>query len=530
MAFQVSPGVSVSEVDLSTTIPTASVSDAGFAGYFSKGPVDKIVTIGSENDLVKIFGEPVTGTNDSDWLTISSFLAYGGSIQVVRNADTDVSTTALNSCDASGTPALIKSKEDFEVGTYSDITFAARTAGEWGNDITVVILDSRHDVDAEGKLYNAPKIEDADTTACHIIIVIGEVKPENVVETHYWLDTASSSKDESGNSNYYKNVLNEKSEYVYTGSADITVEDFAGDGYQTIALSSGANGTVVTKDYELFEDTDQVDLSLVISGTDGAAAAITLATGRKDCVAFVSPEKSDVNTNSNQSVKADAVVAGKLSLTLNSYGFMDSGWKKMYDKYNDTWVKVPLNGDIAGLCVATDNNREPWYSPAGFSRGQIRNCAGLLFDPNKTSRDSLYKQNINPVASFPGEGYVLFGDKTLQRKPSAFDRLNVRRLFIVLEKAISNAAKYSLFEFNDEFTRGQFVSLVDPFLRNIKGRRGIHDYLLVCDESNNTEDIIDNNQFVGDVFIKPTRSINFIQLNFVAVRTGVSFSEIVGAV
>jgi len=527
MAFQVSPGVSVSEVDLSTTIPIASVSDAGFAGYFSKGPVDKIVNIGSENDLVKIFGKPVTGSNDSDWLAISSFLAYGGNIQVVRNAPSN----ALNSCDASGTPALIKSKEDFEVGTYSDITFAARTAGDWGNDITVVILDSRHDVDAEGKLYNAPKIEDADTTACHIIIVIGEVKPENVVETFYWLDTASSSKDDSGNSNYYKNILNEKSEYVYTGSANITVEDFAGDGYQTVALSSGANGDAVTKDYELFEDTEQVDLSLVISGVDGAAGAIELATARKDCVAFVSPEKGDVNTNSDQSTKSSDVVTYKNTLSpLNSYGFMDSGWKKMYDKYNDTWVKVPLNGDIAGLCVSTDNNREPWYSPAGFNRGQIRNCAGLLFDPNQTSRDTLYKNNVNPVSSFPGEGYVLFGDKTLQTKPSAFDRLNVRRLFIVIEKAISSASKYSLFEFNDEFTRGQFRSMVDPFLRDVKARRGIYDYLLVCDDSNNTPEVIDRNEFVGDIFVKPSRSINFIQLNFVAVKTGVSFSEIVGAV
>lgn len=209
---------------------------------------------------------------------------------------------------------------------------------------------------------------------------------------------------------------------------------------------------------------------------------------------------------------------------------MDSGWKKMYDKYNDTWRNVPLNGDIAGLCVATDNNREPWYSPAGFSRGQIRNCAGLLFDPNKTSRDTLYKNNVNPVASFPGEGFILFGDKTLQTKPSAFDRLNVRRLFIVIEKAISSASKYSLFEFNDEFTRGQFRSMVDPFLRDVKARRGIYDYLLVCDESNNTPTVVDNNEFVGDIFIKPARSINFIQLNFVAVKTGVSFSEIVGAV
>jgi len=205
----------------------------------------------------------------------------------------------------------------------------------------------------------------------------------------------------------------------------------------------------------------------------------------------------------------------------------------MYNKYTDKFVAVPLNGDIAGLCVATDNTRDPWFSPAGFNRGHIKNAASLYFDPDKASRDSLYKAGVNPVASFPGQGIVLFGDKTLYGTSaggSAFDRINVRRLFIVLEKAISRASKSMLFEFNDEFTRAQFRSMVDPFLRNVKSRRGITDFLVVCDTSNNTADVVDRNEFVGDIFIKPARSINFIQLNFVAVSTGVSFSEVVGAV
>jgi phage tail sheath protein FI len=201
----------------------------------------------------------------------------------------------------------------------------------------------------------------------------------------------------------------------------------------------------------------------------------------------------------------------------------------MYDKYNNTYRYIPLNGDIAGLCVNTDTVRDPWFSPAGFNRGQIKNAIKLAWNPNKTQRDVLYAAGVNPVVSFPGQGIVLFGDKTLQNKPSAFDRINVRRLFIVLEKTIARAAEFSLFEFNDEFTRAQFVALVTPFLRDVQGRRGIYDFRVVCDTTNNTPQVIDSNQFVGDIYIKPARSINFIQLNFVAVATGVDFTTIVGA-
>jgi phage tail sheath protein FI len=209
---------------------------------------------------------------------------------------------------------------------------------------------------------------------------------------------------------------------------------------------------------------------------------------------------------------------------------MDSGWKYQYDKFNDVYRYVPLNGDTGGTMVRTDQQRDPWYSPAGFNRGNIKNVIKLAFNPNKAERDVLYKAGVNPVVSFPGQGTVLFGDKTLLAKPSAFDRINVRRLFIVLEKSISTASKFTLFEFNDEFTRANFVNLVEPFLRDVQGRRGITDFRVVCDESNNTPEVIDRNEFIGDIFIKPARSINFIQLNFVAVRTGVDFSEVVGQV
>jgi len=199
-----------------------------------------------------------------------------------------------------------------------------------------------------------------------------------------------------------------------------------------------------------------------------------------------------------------------------------------YDKYNDVYRYIPLNGDIAGLAVRSDNERDPWYSPAGFSRGVIKNIVKLAYNPKQADRDTLYKSDVNPVVAFPGQGIILFGDKTLLGRPSAFDRINVRRLFIVLEKAIAVAARSYLFEFNDEFTRAQFKGLVDPFLADIQGRRGITDYRVVCDSTNNTAEVIDRNEFVGDIYIKPAKSINYIQLNFVAVRSGVEFNEIVG--
>ena len=217
------------------------------------------------------------------------------------------------------------------------------------------------------------------------------------------------------------------------------------------------------------------------------------------------------------------------SLSSSSYAVIDSGYKYQYDKYNDVYRHVPLNGDIAGLCARTDNVADPWYSPGGFNRGQIRGAVKLAFNPNQTQRDELYKARVNPVVTFPGQGTVLFGDKTAQAKPSAFDRINVRRLFIVLEKAIATAAKFQLFEFNDEFTRAGFRNLVEPFLRDVQGRRGITDFAVVCDDTNNTGEVIDRNEFRADIFIKPARSINFITLNFVATRTGVAFSEVAGA-
>jgi phage tail sheath protein FI len=245
-------------------------------------------------------------------------------------------------------------------------------------------------------------------------------------------------------------------------------------------------------------------------------------------VAFLSPPQSGIVGGATPETTITTWI-NTLSRA-STYAVADCGWKYQFDKYNNVYRWIPLNGDIAGLCVRTDETRDPWFSPAGVNRGAIKNVVKLAWNPTQAQRDAIYSVGVNPVVSFPGQGTILYGDKTLVTQPSAFNRINVRRLFIVLEKAIATASKYALFELNDEFTRAQFIALVEPFLRDVKGRRGVYDFRVVCDTTNNTPNVIDNNQFVGDIYIKPARSINYIQLNFVAVRSGVSFNEIVGSV
>jgi len=376
--------------------------------------------------------------------------------------------------------------------------------------------------------------------------------PGSILEVFQGLSRASDSKTEDGATLYYKTVINDNSNYVWwakdRSGADtntaLSVASSTNSKPLTASFGGGQDGAnesnvpinVLTKAFDRFRSTEEIDVSLILQGkarggTYGGQLANYLidniAEYRKDCVVFVSPDRGDVVNNIGKD-EAQDIVQFRNSLSSTSYAVLDSGYKYQYDKYNDVYRYVPLNGDIAGLAVRTDNLRDPWWSPAGFNRGQIKNIIKLAYNPQKADRDILYKSDINPVCVFPGQGTILFGDKTILGKPSAFDRINVRRLFIVLEKAIATAAKFTLFEFNDEFTRAQFRNLVEPFLRDVQGRRGIYDFRVVCDESNNTPEVIDRNEFIGDIYIKPARSINFIQLNFVAVRTGVEFSEIVG--
>ena len=378
-----------------------------------------------------------------------------------------------------------------------------------------------------------------------------------ILETFEGLSQAHDAKTAQGSSNYYPNVLYAQSKFIYwidhlatlsdgVGKTGTTFDNTVGDAFvvSTTTLAGGTDDFAITNaefatGYEKFSDTETVDVSLLMcgpsqtsadaTGDTKATAVMDIATARKDCVAFISPARADVVDVANAVTQNQNVVGFADGLPSSSYAVIDSGYKYMYDKYNDVYRYVPLNGDTAGLCARTDSVADAWYSPGGFNRGQIRGAVKLAFNPNQTQRDELYKSRVNPVVSFPGQGTVLFGDKTAQSKPSAFDRINVRRLFIVLEKAVSTAAKFQLFEFNDEFSRANFRNLVEPFLRDVQGRQGITDFSVVCDDSNNTSDVIDRNEFRADIFVKPARSINFIQLNFVATRSGVAFTEVAGA-
>jgi hypothetical protein len=376
--------------------------------------------------------------------------------------------------------------------------------------------------------------------------------PGTILEVFESLSRATDAKTEDGATLYYKDVINQNSQYVwltnhrsnangtsnaFSVSSSTNTKPFTGsfilgkDGPNESSVSFN----VLANAYDLFASAEEVDISLILQGkarggTHGEQLANYIIDNicevRKDCVAFVSPDRADVVSNIGD--ESTDIVTFRNACRSTSYAVLDSGYKYQYDKYNDIYRYVPLNGDMAGLAVRTDETRDPWFSPAGLNRGQIKNIIKLAYNPNKANRDILYKNGINPVVTFPGQGTVLFGDKTMLSKPSAFDRINVRRLFIVLEKAIATAAKFTLFEYNDDFTRAQFKNLVEPFLRDVQGRRGIFDFKVVCDETNNTGEVIDRNEFIGDIYIKPARSINFIQLNFVAVRTGVEFAEVVG--
>lgn len=376
--------------------------------------------------------------------------------------------------------------------------------------------------------------------------------PGTVLEVFQGMSRATDAKNEDGATNYYKEVINQNSRYIWyagdiSGAASATglnlasstndapyVKSFVG-GRDTKDEATVAVGDLI-RAYDYFKSAEDIDISLVLTGKSrggsrgqqlGNYLIDNIAEKRKDCVVFISPEKADTVNNTFGDIEQD-VIDFRNVLRSTSYAVLDSGYKYQYDKYNDLYRWVPVNGDIAGLCAQTDDVRDPWFSPAGFNRGQIKNVVRLAWNPKKAERDALYKNGINPIVTFPGQGTVMFGDKTLLAKPSAFDRINVRRLFIVLEKAIATASKFTLFEFNDAFTRASFVNLVTPYLRDVQGRRGITDFIVICDETNNTGEVIDRNEFIGDIYIKPARSINFIQLNFVAVRTGVEFSEVIG--
>jgi phage tail sheath protein FI len=563
MAFQISPGVNVSEIDLTTVVPSVLSTTGAFVGTFKWGPVNKIITIDSEITLKGRFAPEGPDSNSFiSFFTASNFLSYGNNLQVVRG----VGANSYNSTSNTST-IQVKNKDDYEY-TYLNQNngnvygpFVARYPGAIGNSLTVAVCSSTSQFSSwaySGYFTSAPGTSsytsavNGNNDEMHIAVIdtkgLFSGTANTVLETFPFVSKAYDASV-NGESNYYKQVIFNNSQYIFAMdpvSYGTTVATwgtvaantaFANATNQLITLASGSdevpNDGRLQTGWDLFKNKETVDISLVLTGdssiTNQQYVIDNIVNSRMDCVAFISPPKTSVVNQAGSESTNITTWLTSLSRS-SSYVVADSGWKYQYDKYNNTYRWIPLNADIAGLCVYTDTIRDPWFSPAGFNRGAIKNCVRLAWNPNKTFRDVLYAAGVNPVVSFPGQGTVLFGDKTLQSKPSAFDRINVRRLFIVLEKSISTAAKFSLFELNDEFTRAQFVALVTPFLRDIQGRRGITDFKVVCDSTNNTQQVIDSNQFVGDIYIKPARSINFIQLNFVAVATGVDFTTVVGVV
>ncbi len=661
MAFQVSPGVLVQEIDATNVIPAVSSSTGAYCGHFGWGPTEEVRTVTSGKGLVDLFGEPdTTDIMAEHFYPAAMFLDYGIDLKVVRVATTNMK----NATTTSGQSLLIKNlshyRANYNDGSASVGEYGARYAGALGNSLkinscggsaaysatgvtttngtsakggtsievtlgekfvigdiitaigsdvvrykisaitydsgstgaaTVTIAqedDSTQGLDAAvasgaslnrewefarqfngapgTSSYASTRATAGVTDELHIVVIDedGDISGTvgQILEKYEGVSKASDAKDDFGATNYYVDIIENTSDYIYwldhSGTWSSAGSAAAGTTFGTGTLpefrsfTNGADGRQPTTGQRItawdtyFGSADNQDISLMISGSpqadDGSGSAVVtraeatsyynqlmnIAEDRKDCVVFFSPIRSDVVDTGTAA--ATNVKATGDTLNSSSYAIMDSSWLYIYDRYNDRYCYVPANGAVAGICARTDYSHDSWYSPAGLNRGQIFGVTKLAYNPTKADRDTLYRSRINPIVTFPGQGTMLFGDKTLMSSDSsAFSRINVRRLFITLEKAISAAAKSQLFEFNDAFTRANFRAAVEPFLRQVQGRRGIYDFKVICDESNNDAGVVDAQQFVASIFVKPARSINYITLTFVASRSGVDFNEVYGA-
>ena len=586
MPYQLSPGIVATEKDLTTVVPAVATSTGGFAGAFQWGPVDVPSLVTSEVSLVNQFGKPDANTYLS-FFTAANFLGYANRMYVVRAAGNAALNSALTA-NISATSSNVAGEKIYNDDAFisyvgnANVLVTAKHPGVLGDSLAIVLVDNNNwgnvTSSMQGLFEVKPNLSSYASTYAnagakdelHIAVIdqkgyITGTK-NTVLEKFQYLSKASDAIGADGRSIYYQTVVNEGSNYIRwishptsaTGGNVNWGTKIVGPGGNTsvvfdgltqsanalvnagfMSLKNGADdqptGGEISTAFGLLENDEIYDISLVPTGAMNGTNVISVVnalTGegkRNDVVVFCSPDYDDVKPGTIDDTKATNVTGYRnteLNNLSSSYVVMDSGWKYQYDRYNDVYRWLPLNGDIAGLCARTDFTADPWFSPAGVNRGQIRNVVKLAFNPNKGQRDTLYKAGVNPVISSPGYGTILFGDKTLQIKPSAFDRINVRRLFIVLKKAITAAARAQLFEFNDSFTRAQFRNIVEPYLRDVKGRRGITDFKVVCDDTNNTGEVIDRNEFVADIYVKPARSINFITLNFIATKTGIDFSEV----
>lgn len=641
MAYALSPGITVTEKDFTSIVPSVAASTGAFAGVFQWGPTIYPTQITNENDLVALFGKPSANTFES-FFTAANFLSYTNSLYVTRQDSTGLN--AVGSLDSSqiaaGTAQNIGNIDVYNtsfLGGANTSHWAAKYKGTFGNSLKVSFADSAtfKNLALTGTVYaitlggtaltatgskfltelhigaiikdttgavvgtvtaiasdtaatvdkalialsNATGVKadwayyqqfdsapgtstyatssNATNDELHVIVIDEDGtftgSAGTVLEKFAYVSKALDARKYDGSNNYFRDVINSSSKYIYwlknttnvvSGSsnwgsvaAGVTFKSLIGA--MTTSLAGGTDDYSTTPDtyataaWALYSE-ERYDVRLLPLGKATAAVAssvVSLAENRLDCIAFISPQNISTGNviTGNGSAATDALFAYKSAVTpVSSYSFFDSGYKYQYDRYNDVYRWVPLNGDIAGLAARTDYTNDAWWSFAGLNRGQIKNVVKLAVNPTKTDRNTLYQSSINSVVSFPNQGVILFGDRTGTTKPSAFREVGIRRLFILLEKSIGKASEYQLFEFNDSFTRAQFKNLVEPFLRDVKGRRGVTDFKVVCDDTNNSADVQNRQEFVGDIYIKPNHSINFITLNFIATKAGVDFS-VVGA-
>jgi len=571
-----SPAITVNEIDLTGVVPNVQTTTGAYVGNFRWGPVEVATLVDNEATLASTFMTP-DNNNSVDFHSAAYFLRYSNSLQLVR----EITSAAKNSydSDAAAVPT-VKNEADWD-GQISardsdNHTFIAKYPGDLGNSLQISVCPADSDAATQpfdgwtykGSFDAAPSTssyaagKSATKDEVHVAVVDQDGTftgtAGTVLETYPFLSLASDAKNTDGSSNYVLDVINNRSNYVWMAgfgnqskfSAQAGTTALSGESFlQTVGspqvesfslvngVASGSLGTAeYLTGYDLFEDVDTITIDFLIApgmslNADQATVVndlVSIASStRKDCVVNASPSRTAIVNSTTPTT--DAVASANL-FTRSSYLIVDNNYLKVYDKYNDKYIFIPAASSTAGLCAAADRDAAPWFSPAGQRRGAYLGITSTSYAPTKANRDVLYKAGLNPVGNIPGQGILLFGDKTFMARPSAFDRINVRRLFLAIEREIAIAARNVMFEFNDEFTRAEFVNLVEPFLREIQGRRGITDFRVVCDETNNTAAVIDRNEFITNIFIKPARSINFVTLNFVAVRTGVEFEEVVGTV
>jgi len=565
-----SPAITVKEVDLSGFVPNVQSTTGAFVGNFRWGPAKKATLVDTEATLAEKFGSPTT-TGAVDFLSAAQFLRYSSAMFVVR----ELTSAAKNATSSTSVVTNVNNKDHWDevksaFGADSGDTNVGAWIGKWagalGNSLKAEICTAagfaawayKGEFDAAPGTSAYASARGGSNDECHIVVVDedGEISGTvgTVLERFAFVSMASDAKAADGTNNYAADVVNSASEYVWLAhwDGDLATMSNAGTaasgtafGNPSAAISKSLTGGVdsaalttaeVATGFDLYQDTDTIQVDFLIApgmanASDQATVVNDLAgiagVTRKDCIVVTSPDRAAVVNNSTPVASSVTTAAGFNS---SSYIVVDNNYLKVYDKFNDQYVFIPAASTTAGVMAATDANAAPWFSPAGQRRGQYFGVTALAYSPTKSERDTLYKAGLNPVANIPGQGILLFGDKTFLNRPSAFDRVNVRRLFLVMERAIASAARNVMFEFNDEFTRAEFTNIVEPFLREIQGRRGITDFKVVCDSTNNGPSVVDRNEFIANIFVKPARSINYVTLNFVAVRTGVDFEEVAGTV